>query len=374
MHRVQPRIGSIPEAPPFVRRGSRVFATVLLSCCLGLAACGGDGGAESSSPASVEPEADLDLIVEMDPSSEDAPGVRRIPIATPKGEFEVWTRQVGEHPTIKVLLLHGGPGMTHEAFENFDHFLPQEGIEYYYYDQLGSHFSDQPDDDSLWQIDRFVDEVEQVRTALGLTKNNFYLYGQSWGALLALEYALAHPDQLKGLVLSNMMASIPAYNRYADEVLAKGLDPDALAKIRAFEAAEDFENPSYHELVQEHFYTRHLLRMPLAEWPDAVTRTLVNANLGVYVLMQGPSEFGASGRLEFWDRTEDLPSVQPPTLVIGAAHDTMDPEHLRWMAEQIPNGRYHHCPDGSHLANWDDSEVYFEGLIAFLKDVDAGRF
>ncbi|MEO1086415.1 MAG: proline iminopeptidase-family hydrolase, partial [Acidobacteriota bacterium] len=226
----------------------------------------------------------------------------------------------------------------------------------------------------LWTIERFVDEVEQVRTALGLTKENFFLYGQSWGAVLALEYALVHPEPLKGMILSNMMASIPEYNRYADEVLAKGLDPDVLAEIRALEAADDFENPRYHELVQEHYYTRHLLRMPLAEWPDAVSRTLNHANLGIYVLMQGPSEFGAIGRLELWDRRDALPTIATPTLVIGATHDTMDPEHLRWMAEQLPNGRYHHCPDGSHLANWDDSDVYFEGLIDFLKDVDEGRF
>ncbi|MEM8997540.1 MAG: proline iminopeptidase-family hydrolase [Acidobacteriota bacterium] len=301
-------------------------------------------------------------------------GVRRIPITTPKGEFAVWTRRVGENPRIKVLLLHGGPGMTHEAFEIFDEYLPAEGIEYYYYDQLGSHHSDQPDDDDLWTIERFVDEVEQVRTALGLDADNFFLYGQSWGGLLALEYALVHPEALKGLVLSNMMASIPEYNRYADEVLAKGLDPDVLAEIRALEAAEDFEDPRYHELVQEHYYPRHLLRMPIAEWPDAVNRTLEHANLGIYVLMQGPSEFGARGRLERWDRRDLLATVETPTLVIGATHDTMDPEHLRWMAEEMPNGRYHHCPDGSHLANWDDSDVYFEGLVTFLKDVDAGRF
>ena len=119
-------------------------------------------------------------------------GARRIPVDTPSGRFSVWTKRVGNNPDLKVLLLHGGPGATHEYLEACDSFLPAAGVEYYYYDQLGSGFSDQPDDPSLWELDRFVDEVEQVRRALGLDRENFVLYGQSWGGLLALEYALAY--------------------------------------------------------------------------------------------------------------------------------------------------------------------------------------
>ncbi|HEY5801080.1 MAG TPA: alpha/beta fold hydrolase, partial [Burkholderiaceae bacterium] len=108
-------------------------------------------------------------------------GVKLIPIQTAKGTFKVWTKRVGNHPTIKVLLLHGGPGMTHEYLEAFDSYFPGEGIEYYYYDQLGSHNSDAPDDPALLDTARYVEEVEQVRKALKLDKSNFYLYGQSWG-------------------------------------------------------------------------------------------------------------------------------------------------------------------------------------------------
>ena len=112
-------------------------------------------------------------------------GIKMIPITTPKGTFKVWTKRVGNNPTKKVLLLHGGPGMTHELYECFDGYLPQEGIEYIYYDQLGSYYSDQPDDLSLWDTARFVEEVEQVRIALGLDSTNFYVLGQSWGGILA---------------------------------------------------------------------------------------------------------------------------------------------------------------------------------------------
>src|ERR1700687_1253128 len=102
-------------------------------------------------------------------------GVRIIPITTAHGTFKVWTKRVGNNPRIKVLLLHGGPGATHEYFEAADSYLPAAGVEYYYYDQLGSFYSDQPKDSSLWRTDRFVEEVEQVRKALGMDSTNFFL-------------------------------------------------------------------------------------------------------------------------------------------------------------------------------------------------------
>jgi len=160
-----------------------------------------------------------------------------IPITTPKGTFNVWTKRVGNNPTVKLLLLHGGPGMTHEYFESADAYLPAGGVEYYYYDQLGSFNSDQPKDSSLWNTERFVEEVEQVRLALRLNDTNFYLLGQSWGGILALEYALKYQEHLRALVISNMMASIPAYNEYAEKVLMPGMDPAVLAEIKRLEAA-----------------------------------------------------------------------------------------------------------------------------------------
>ena len=297
-----------------------------------------------------------------------------IPIETPKGTFNVWTRKVGENPTIKVLLLHGGPGFCHHYLLSFDDHFPAAGIEYYYYDQLGSQLSDQPDDPDLWTIDRFVDEVEQVRVALGLDSSNFYLWGNSWGGMLGIEYALAHQRHLKGLIISNMMASIPAYNDYAENVLMAAMDPGVLAELKAFEAAEDYENPRYMELLMEHHYVNHLLRMPAEDWPDYVNTTFEHYNPNVYVLMQGPSELGASGRLAEWDRTADLGAITVPTLVVGATHDTMDPAHMEWMAGELAGGRYLHCPDGSHMAHIDDQQVYFDGLLRFLRDVDAGTF
>ncbi len=300
-------------------------------------------------------------------------GVKLIPIETPSGTFRVWTKRVGNNPTMKVLLLHGGPGASHEYLEAFDSYFPGAGIEYYYYDQLGSAYSDQPDAPELWDIPRFVDEVEQVRVALGLDASNFYLYGQSWGGILAIEYALAHQENLKGLIISNMMASIPAYNKYAEDVLMASMDPAVLNEIKALEAAEDYGNPRYMELLIEHHYVHHILRMPPDEWPDPVNRAFANINYDIYIPMQGPSELGASGKLVDWDRTAELAQIEVPTLVIGAQYDTMDPDHMEWMASALPNGRYLYCPNGSHFAMYDDQEIYFEGLIEFLREVDASH-
>jgi len=294
-------------------------------------------------------------------------GSRMVPIATPSGEFRVWTKRVGTNADLKVLLLHGGPGASDELFECFDTWFPRSGIEYYYYDQLGSYRSDQPDDPTLWNLDRFVDEVEQVRVALGLDASNFVLLGQSWGGLLALEYALHHGANLKGLVISNMMSSAQLYNQYAEDVLMPTMDQAALSEIKQFEAEGDTDNPRYEQLLMEHHYLLHVCRLPLDEWPDPVQRALAHINPSVYVPMQGPSELGLSGTLLDWDRSGDLGSIDVPTLTIGATHDTMDPHHMSWMSEQLPQGSYLHCPDGSHLSQYDDPQHYFPGLIDFLR-------
>ncbi len=298
-------------------------------------------------------------------------GIRMIPIETPKGKFHVWTKRFGHNPRVKLLLLHGGPGATHEYFECLESFLPAQGIEFIYYDQLGSAYSDQPSDPDLWEVGRFVEEVEQVRQALGLSRENFYLLGHSWGGILAMEYALKYQDRLKGLIISNMMASCPEYDAYAENVLAKQMDPAVLEEIRSLEAKGEFQNPRYMELLIPNFYKKHICR--LDEWPDPVNRAFAKINQEVYVIMQGPSEFGISGRLENWDRKKDLKNLTVPTLVIGARHDTMDPEHMKWMAAEVRNGSYLYCPDGSHMSMYDDQEVYVNGLIAFIKAVDAGK-
>jgi proline iminopeptidase len=298
-------------------------------------------------------------------------GSRKIPVDTPAGSYRVWVKRIGSNPDLRLLLLHGGPGSTHEYLESCDSYLPAAGVEYYYYDQLGSGFSDQPDEPSLWEAGRFVEEVEQVRRALGLDRDNFVLYGHSWGGILAIEYALRYQQHLRGLVISNMMASVPAYNAYAEQVLMPEMDQAALAEIKSIEARGDIENPRYMELLTEQHYIHHVLRMPAGDWPDPVQRGFAHINPAIYVSMQGPSELGisADATLAGWDRTEELASIEVPALVIGARYDTMDPAHMEMMAARLPRGRYLCCPNGSHLAMYDDQQTYFAGLVGFLHDL-----
>ncbi len=300
-------------------------------------------------------------------------GVRVLPVHTPKGDFHVWTKRVGNNPRVKVLLLMGGPGASHEIWEALDSYFPAAGIEYYYYDQLGTGFSDRPDDPDLWDLPRYVDEVEQVRTALGLDRDNFYLYGWSWGGLLAMEYALKYQQHLKGLIISDMMASIPAYNDYATRVLEPAMDQKALAEIKQLEADGKFDDPRYDQLLFDNFYTQHILRRPIAEWPWTVQRAFETLNKTMYRLMQGPSEMGASGRLEHWDRFADLHTIAVPTLVIGGKYDTMDPAYLEKMSHELPKGRHVTCPNGSHMSLYDDQQIYTTSVIQFIDDVDRGR-
>ncbi len=301
-------------------------------------------------------------------------GARMIPIQTPKGTFSVWTKRTGNNPRVKVLLLHGGPAMTHEYFEAFDSWFPGAGIEFYYYDQLGSFYSDHPEDDDLWTVPRFVEEVEQVRQALGLDKDNFYLLGHSWGGILAMEYALKYQAHLKGLIVSNMMASAPAYDTYAHKVLMPQMDQKALAEILDLERRGRTGQPRYMELLMPNYYEQHILRMPADQWPDPVQRAVAHLNEHIYALMQGPSEMGLSGRLSSWDRSQDLGRLAVPTLTVGARYDTMDPEYMKWMAGQVQHGRYLYCPNGSHLDMYDDQPTYMRGVIQFIQDVDTGAF
>lgn len=300
-------------------------------------------------------------------------GVQMVTINTPKGKFNVWTKRFGNNPGIKLLVLNGGPGGTHEYFECMESFLPAEGIELIYYDQLGCGNSDNPKDTAFWQLPRFVEEVEQVRQALKLDNTNFYLLGHSWGGILAMEYSLKYQQHIKGLIISNMMSSCPDYGKYADSVLAPQFDPKVLARIREIEAKNDFSNPEYMELLMPNFYAKHICRMPIDQWPEPVNRTFSKMNNSLYVTMQGPSEFGIGGNLAHWDRKAQLKNITVPTLTIGARHDTMDPNHMQWMSTQVQNGSYLYCPNGSHMAMYDDQQTYMTGLIKFLKGTNDGQ-
>ena len=302
------------------------------------------------------------------PTPVQAGGVQMIPL---REGYQVWTKRFGNSP-MKVLILHGGPAATHEYLECIESFFPQADIEFFEYDQLGSYYSDQPEgDDSLWTIDRFVEEVEQVRVALGLDSSNFYLLGNSWGGLLAMEYALKYQRNLKGLIVSGMTADFDRIEKYNAKLRAE-LPADVLAKLSPYEERGDYHNPEYEQLVFEQFYTKHLCR--LDPWPEPVTRSFNHLNQHVYEYMQGPSEFVPGGILKGWSIWDRLGEIEVPTLMVGAKYDTMNPADMAEMATLVQHGRSLYCPNGSHLCFWDDQDVFMSGVINFIHDVQAGRF
>ena len=290
-------------------------------------------------------------------------GVKMIEV---DGKYHVWTDRVGSGPN-KMLLLHGGPGFPHDYFECFEDFLPQHNIQFFYYDQLGVGNSDVPDDASLWTVSRYRSEVEQVRKGLGLDK--FILYGHSWGGILAIEYALEHQDHLKALIISDMTAGIPAYEKYAATLLAE-LSPEDQATLKKYEAEGKYDAPEYQAIMMGKVYAQHLLR--LDPWPEPVARAFKKFNEKIYNTMQGPNEFVISGNFKDWDRFADLHKIKVPTLIIAGGHGTMSPDDMRRMGKLIPHSRVV-ITNGSHLEMYDDQERYFREVVKFVKDVESGK-
>jgi len=284
-------------------------------------------------------------------------GVRMI--AVPGGN--VWTKRVGRSP-VKVLLLHGGPGFSHDYLECFEDFLPAAGVEFYYYDQLGCGNSDHPNDDRLWTVARYTEEVEAVRK--GLSLENFILYGHSWGGMLAIEYALKYGANLRKLVISDMTAGIPAYVEHANAI-RRALPAADQATLSKYEKLNKIDAPAY-QAVMDKVYAEHVLRLP-QPWPEPVTRAFSKLNAHIYNLMQGPNEFLINGNFKSWDRWADLPRIKVPTLVMGAKYDEMDPGQIRREGKLIPGARTWISGKGSHLCMYDDQDAYFAALVAFLK-------
>jgi proline iminopeptidase len=288
-------------------------------------------------------------------------GVKLVPVAG--GKYKVWTKKIGDG-AVKVLLLHGGPGFSHDYLEAMESFLPQAGIEMYYYDQLGCGNSDRPEDPSLWTLPRYVAELEEVRKGLGLDK--FVLYGHSWGGLLAIEYALQHQQHLRGLVISNMTAGIQSVLRHL-ETIKKQLPATVLAQLEDLEARGAYDTPAYEEIMMTYLYPQVICR--IQPWPEAVVRAFGRVNKQIYNQMQGKSEFVIDGNLKGWERWDRLPEIRVPTLALGAAHDEMDPADIRRMASLLPRGQAEICVTGSHLSMWDAQVDYFSHLMTFLRKV-----
>lgn len=275
------------------------------------------------------------------------------------GKHRVVTYSFGKGEEV-VLLLNGGPGLPCDYLREAHSILADRNFRVVTFDQLGTGKSDRPEDAALWTIARYVDEVETVRTALGLGK--VHLLGHSWGGWLAIEYALHHGDKLRTLVLEDTVADMPHLVSELER-LRGALGPETVAMMQRHEAQGTLKHPEYEAAITLLNY-RHVCR--LEEWPAPVRRSLDDWNMGPYVAMQGPNEFLYTGNLKDWNRVPDLHSITVPVLITVGQHDELTPACALRMKQHLPQAELRVFPNSSHMPFYEEPQAYYPVLFDFL--------
>jgi proline iminopeptidase len=278
------------------------------------------------------------------------------------GDGRVWYESAGSGP-LTLLLLHGGPGGNSEDLSPFLD-LAKRGYRVVRYDQLGSWRSDKPEDRSLWRVPRFVAEVERVRQALGL--GQMHLLGQSWGAFLAIEYALHHGEHLRSLTLASGAAStrecVAGMNAWRREL------PEATQAVMAHhEARQQYDHPDY-LAAMETLYNRNFCRV--VPWPELLQRGSVHMAMPVYTTMWGPNEFTCTGNLWEWDRSDRLGEIRVPTLITVGEFDEVHPSCAETLHNGIAGSALTKFAGCGHMVHLEDQERYAAVLLDFLNRVD----
>ena len=279
--------------------------------------------------------------------------------------YQIWYRRVG-NGGIPLLTLHGGPGAGHDYLEPLEGLATDRSV--IFYDQLGCGKSDQPDDRSLWQIERFVAEVNTVRQSLGLEQ--IHLLGQSWGGWLAIEYMLSRPQGVVSLILASTSASLPQFVAETTRLKA-ALPLEIYQTLQRYEAMGDYHHPDYEAAVLE-FYKRHVCR--LDPWPEPLLRTVANLNgNAVYETMNGPNEFIVIGNLKNWDRTDRLSEITVPTLITVGHYDELTPTCAETLHRGIPNSRTVIFEESAHLAHLEEADRYLQVVADFIVNIETLR-
>lgn len=293
-------------------------------------------------------------------------------IITLDNGYHLWTRTVG-HGDIKLLCLHGGPGGTHEYWENFGNELADLGVQVSMYDQLGSFYSDQPDysDPQIaakyLTYDYFLEEVEEVRQKLGL--DNFYLIGQSWGGLLVQMYAVKYGQHLKGAIISSMVDEIDEYVTNVNQCRLQTLGADKVRYMQKMEQENHLDDPTYQSYVD-------ILNAEYVDrkQPEAIRHLVSTMATDVYNVFQGDNEFVITGKLKDWHFRQHLHEIKVPTLLTFGEHETMPLATAKIMQQEIPHARLETTPNGGHHHMIDNAPVYFAHLKKFIRDVEEGNF
>jgi proline iminopeptidase len=270
----------------------------------------------------------------------------------------VWYQIVGSGGGYPLLTLHGGPGLPHDYILSLRDLADERPV--IFYDQLGCGKSDLPDDPSLWRMERFVEELAEVRRALGLTK--VHLLGQSFGTMVAVDYLLTKPTGVLGLILASPCVSIPRFIEDAYR-LRKLLPQDVQKILNQGEATGDFESPDY-KAATDLYYKHFLVRMdPL---PEGIKHALDNFSLPVYGTMWGPSEPMVTGNLRDYDRAARLAEIKIPTLLTCGRHDETTPETVGYFHSLMPGSEFAVFEKSAHMAHWEEADRYLPLIRSFL--------
>lgn len=261
-----------------------------------------------------------------------------------------------------LFLLSGGPGLPCRYLAEPHLRLVDKGYRVVSYDQLGTGQSDRPKDEKLWHVARFAQEVETVRTALGL--NRFHLIGHSWGGWLGMEYAVTFPGVLASFVIANSAADIQHLVSELNR-LRGGLGIETVRMMQRREAEWTIDHEEYKAAITLLNY-RHVCR--LDHWPPALAQSVADWNMDPYMAVQGPNEFVYIGNLKDWNRLDDMANFAEPCLILCGAHDEMTPNCALRMHRSIPNSEVAVFPNSSHTPFYEEPEVYFARLERFLRD------
>jgi proline-specific peptidase len=310
--------------------------STLLALVTALAACSGDRGRRPTVPR----------------------GEARL--AVPGGS--IWYKVSGTGSGTPVVLLHGGPGFSSYYLKPFEDLSDERVV--VRYDQLGSGKSDTTSDTTLFTIGHFVNELDSLRSHLGVGK--WHVLGHSWGTILAIEYYRAHPERVVSLTFGSPVFDIPAYERRANELVATLSDASQRAVRKALATAH-YDTPGYQNAINE-FYGLYLFRHPVQADLDS---SFAAFNQAIYVYMQGPSEFTITGTLKQYDATPFLPQIHVPTLVTVGEFDEVGPELVRSHSHQIPAARYVQLAGAAHLTSWDAREANLQAVREFLRSADS---
>jgi L-proline amide hydrolase len=285
---------------------------------------------------------------------------------------ETWYRVVGAldpaaAEQTPVVILHGGPGAAHDYCEPILE-LSRSGRACVIYDQLGcgrsQHLPDAPA--GFWTIDLFKRELVELVRQLGI-QDRHAVVGQSWGGMLAMEYALDQPPGLRGMVVADSPASIPLWVEEANR-LRRDLPPDVQETLTRHEDTGTTDDPEYEAAVRV-YYDRHLCRVP---WPDCVQRSFASiaADPTVYHTMNGPSEFHCIGSLKDWDITDRLHEIATPTLLVSGRYDEATPLVVGQIHARIPGAEWELFEESSHLPHVEQPSAFLERVEAFLRAID----